>query len=86
MECLLFFKWPVATGIYHALQCNMHLFIYLSYFVPRQNIWTQRYLYADSASAGYAVGAEVKPSIPGQKQVKYGAKCGDHFWLLCKPA
>ena len=51
-----------------------------------QNLWDQRYLYADSASAGYAVGAEVKPSIPGQKQVKYGAKCGDHFWLLCKPA
>ena len=65
-----------------------HVTLYISYYVQvtGQNLWTQRYLYADSASAGYAVGAEVKPSIPGQKQVKYGAKCGDHFWLLCKPA
>ena len=42
----------------------------------------------DIASAGYAVGAEVKPSIPGQKQVKYGANAETIFAavLLFKPA
>ena len=64
-----------------AMQCVPNVFKFLCGFYCTKSLDP-----ADSASAGYAVGAEVKPSIPGQKQVKYGAKCGDHFWLLCKPA